>query len=166
LFIINFFGRLTRASSLIIISLPNNIYFKITIIILHILISVLVKYFIEMTTVFLETLRPILILSKFIGLIDISYTLEPTGLLVRNINSAFAAILEIVRMIVLLLLTYLYWQQFYPENHVLQVIDTIKFWIIIIAARLSTVWTIRYLSIYFKYFKEFSVTCLKTYLTF
>jgi len=55
-----------------------------------------------MTTVFLVTLRPILILSKCIGLIDISYTMEPTGLLVRNMNSTFPAVLEIVRMIVLL----------------------------------------------------------------
>jgi len=87
-----------------------------------------------MTTVFLVTLRPILILSKCVGLIDISYTMEPTGLLVRNINSTFTTILEIQRMIVLLISTYLNLHQFYLIIHLLQVIDTIQFWIIVIAA--------------------------------
>ncbi|KAF0706579.1 Uncharacterized protein FWK35_00038122 [Aphis craccivora] len=101
-----------------------------------------------MTTIFLVTLKPILILSKCIGLIDISYTVEPTGLLVRNMNSTFPTILEILRMIVLLISTYLYLHMFYPMMNIIQVIDTIQFWIIIIAARLSTIWTIRYVSIY------------------
>lgn len=104
-----------------------------------------------MTTVFLVTLKSILIVSKCIGLIDVSYTVEPTGLLVRNMNSTFPAVLEILRIIVLLISTYLYLHLFYPKIYLLQVIDTMKFWIIIIAARVSTIWTIRYLSIYFNY---------------
>lgn len=80
-----------------------------------------------MTTVFLVTLRPILMLSKSIGLIDISYTVGSTGLLVRNKNSRFQKILEIVRMVVLFTLTYLYWPNFNSTIHILQVIDIIKF---------------------------------------
>lgn len=102
-----------------------------------------------MTTIFHKTLRPILILSKCVGLIDISYTVKSTGLLVQNINSTFHVILEITRMIVLLLCTYIYFHQFDPEFHLLQIINIIKLWIIIIAARLSTIWIIKYLFIMF-----------------
>jgi len=114
-------------------------------IIKELLISVIVTNFIEMTTTFHITLRPILILSKSIGLIDITYTVEPSGLLAHNKNSAFHAVLEITRMIVLLICTFLYFHQFDPEVHILQIINTIKFWIIIIAARLSTKRIIKYI---------------------
>ncbi|XP_026820152.1 uncharacterized protein LOC113558802 [Rhopalosiphum maidis] len=99
-----------------------------------------------MTTKFHITLRPILILSKSIGLIDITFTVEPSGLLVHNKNSAFHAVLEITRMIVLLICTFLYLHQFDPEIHILQIINTIKFWIIIISARLSTKWIIKFIN--------------------
>jgi len=125
--------------------IPNNIYYKLTIIIC-ILISVLVTNFIEMTTVFQITLRPILILFKSLGLIDISYTVEPTGI-VRNMNSTGLAFFEILRMIILLICTYLYWHRFNTELHVIQIKDTIQFWIILIATRLSTFWITKYLFI-------------------
>jgi len=102
-----------------------------------------------MTAVFHKILRPILILSKCIGLINISYTVESTGLLVQNTNSAFHGILEMARMIVLFLCTYIYFHQFDPEFHIFQILNIIKLWIIIIAARLSTPWIIKYLFIMF-----------------
>lgn len=99
--------------------------------------SVLVTNIIEMTTIFHNTLKSILIITKCVGLIDISYTVGPTGLLVRNINSMFYVFLEIARMIVLLIFTYLYFHQFDPEFHILQYISMFKFWVVIIGARVS-----------------------------
>ncbi|XP_060847330.1 uncharacterized protein LOC132926921 [Rhopalosiphum padi] len=99
-----------------------------------------------MTAVFHKILRPILILSKCIGLINISYTVESTGLLVQNTNSAFHGILEMARMIVLFLCTYTYFHQFDPEFHIFQILNIIKLWIIIIAARLSTPWIIKFIN--------------------
>lgn len=105
--------------------IANDIfYYWITIIIYTlILISVFVTLFIIMTTVFQITLRPILILSKCISLINISYSMEPIGLIVRNMNSKLYSFLEIVRMFVLLTSTYLYWHQFNPVIHIIQIID-------------------------------------------
>ncbi|XP_025203911.1 uncharacterized protein LOC112600814 [Melanaphis sacchari] len=102
--------------------------------------------FIKMTTDFHKTLRPILFLCKSIGLINIAYTVEPTGLIIRDMNSTFLAYLEILRMIVLLLLTYSYWNQFNREVHIILVIEIIKIWIIIIASRLSTIWIIKFIN--------------------
>ncbi|XP_060872598.1 uncharacterized protein LOC132946570 [Metopolophium dirhodum] len=99
-----------------------------------------------MTTVFHLTLRPILILSKCIGLIDVSYTVESTGLLHRNRNSKICTFLEIARMIVLLLCTYTYFYQSHQELHILQIIYVVKFWFIIVAARMSSVWTIKFIN--------------------
>jgi len=100
-----------------------------------------------MTTIFHTTLRPILFISKCIGLVDISYTVEPSGLLVLNENSIFLAFLEITRMIVLLICTYIYFNQFEPEIHIIQIINIVQFWNTIIAARLSIILTIKYLFI-------------------
>ncbi|XP_060853232.1 uncharacterized protein LOC132931052 [Rhopalosiphum padi] len=99
-----------------------------------------------MATVFHINLRPILFLSKCIGLIDNSYTLEPTGFLVRKINSTFNVFLEIARMIVLLVCTYIYFHQLDPEFHIFQYISIVKFWNIIIAARISTIWIIKFIN--------------------
>jgi len=111
--------------------------------IIYTITSVLVTNIIEMATVFHIRLRSILIMSKCMGLIDISYTVGPDGLLVRDISSTFYVFLEIARMIVLLVCTYLYFHQFDPEFHIFQYISIIKFWIVIIAARVSTVWMIK-----------------------
>ncbi|XP_060873952.1 uncharacterized protein LOC132947713 [Metopolophium dirhodum] len=100
-----------------------------------------------MTTVFHITLRPILILSKCIGLIDISYIVEPTGLLDRNnVNSMIHGLLEIARMIVLITCTFIYFYQFDQELHILQIIYVVKFWFIIVAARISTIWIIKFIN--------------------
>jgi len=95
-----------------------------------------------MTSVFHKTLRPILILSKCIGLIDSTYTMEPTGLLVHNVKSLFHICFEIARFIVLLIFSYKYFYQFGSKIHMIQVFTILKFWINIIAARISNNWII------------------------
>ncbi|XP_022168853.1 uncharacterized protein LOC111032718 [Myzus persicae] len=99
-----------------------------------------------MATIFHIRLRSILVLSKCMGLIDISYTVGSNGLLVRDVNSMFYVFLEIARMIVLLLCTYIYFHQFDPEFHIFQYISIMKFWIVIIAARVSTIWIIKFIN--------------------
>lgn len=83
------------------------------------------------------------------GLNDNSYFLDPTGLLVRKINSKFNIFLEISRMFMLLVCTYVYFHQLDPEFHIFQYISVIKFWNIIITARVSTIWTIKYIILCF-----------------
>ncbi|KAF0705716.1 Uncharacterized protein FWK35_00035322 [Aphis craccivora] len=95
-----------------------------------------------MTTVFRSTLRPILLLSKCIGLIDISCTMDSTGLLVHNVKSLFHIFFEITRLIVLLMLTYIYIYQHRSKILTIQVITLLRFWTNIIAARLSNNWII------------------------
>ncbi|CAI6356346.1 unnamed protein product [Macrosiphum euphorbiae] len=99
-----------------------------------------------MTSVFHITLSPVLFLLKCMGILDISYTMESTGLLVKNINSRFPAFLERARMIVLLICTYIYFNQYGPEFYILQIINIFKFWSVIIAARLSTIWIIKFIN--------------------
>jgi len=94
-----------------------------------------------MTTVFHRTLRPIFFLSKCIGLIDISYTMETTGLLVYHF-SILHICFEITRFIVLSMFSYKYFYQFGSKIHIIQVICILKFWINILAARLSNSWII------------------------
>ncbi|XP_022179500.1 uncharacterized protein LOC111040078 [Myzus persicae] len=94
-----------------------------------------------MSTVFKTNLRPILSLGKILGLIDVSYTLEPDGFLIKNINSSYFSLLEILRMIVLLICTYIVHtaNAFYYINEY----RLIKFWAVIIAGRISEKWTIK-----------------------
>ncbi|XP_060855139.1 uncharacterized protein LOC132932794 [Metopolophium dirhodum] len=96
-----------------------------------------------MITEFHITVRPILFVSKCMGLIDISYTVEPSGLLVQNKNSNFHALLEIARMIVLLVCTYIYFNEYGTEFHILRIISIVQFWNAIVAARLSTILMIK-----------------------
>ncbi|KAF0755637.1 Gustatory receptor, partial [Aphis craccivora] len=93
-------------------------------------ISVLFITVIEMTTFFHITLRPFLILSKCIGLIDITYTMEPTGLLLHTINSINNSALY----------------NYDSELFILQAILVMKFWTNILAARLSNNWIIEFIN--------------------
>ncbi|KAF0734115.1 Gustatory receptor, partial [Aphis craccivora] len=95
---------------------------------------------IKMTSVFKITLEPILTLCKIIGLMNISYTLEPTGLLIWNMDSTSYSLLECTRMIVLLILTYFSYKD---ELYYVIYYRVVRFWIVIIAARLSERWTIK-----------------------
>ncbi|XP_060862487.1 uncharacterized protein LOC132939372 [Metopolophium dirhodum] len=99
-----------------------------------------------MTTDFHITVKPILFLSKCMGLIDISYTVEPSGLLVRNKNSNVHRLLEIAHIIVLLICTYIYINQYGIELHILQIVNIIQLWSTIIAANLSTIWIIKFIN--------------------
>lgn len=95
---------------------------------------------VEMTTVFKKTIRPILIMSKLFGLINISYVLEPAGLLVRNTNSYYS-FLEISRMCALLISTLLVYHSGTPF---LLLILLIKFWLVIITARIAETPLVKY----------------------
>ncbi|KAE9539992.1 hypothetical protein AGLY_005244 [Aphis glycines] len=110
------------------------------------LISVLFITVIEMTTVFHRTLRPILFLSKCIGLIDSTYTMESTGLLVHNVKPLCHMCFEITRFIILLIFSYKYFYQFGSKIHIIQVFTILKFWINIIAARLLNDWIIKFIN--------------------
>lgn len=94
-----------------------------------------------MTSVFKSTLRPILILCKIFGLINISYTFESTGLLVQNsTNTTHYALLELTRMCALIMFTYIvYVRGFYYIVY----FRLVKFWIVIITSRLSEIWMIK-----------------------
>lgn len=97
--------------------------------------------FIKMTTVFKSTLVPVLALGKIFGLINISYILDPDGLLTLNLHSTYYySFLEFTRMIVLLIFTYMV---FIEELYYIIHYRLVKFWIAIIAARLSEIWTVK-----------------------
>jgi len=102
----------------------------------------------EMMTVFKTALRPGLIFSQFLGSIDISYTLQPTGLLVRVTHSTIYSLLEIARTCLLWTYTYILcgWKLF----SFMEIILLLEFWSAIIAARLSEIWIVKYdIYIYF-----------------
>jgi len=83
------------------------------------------------------------------GLMDFSYTVEPSGLLVRNKNSDVHTLLEIARIIVFLICTGIYFNQYGTEFHIFQIINIVQFWNTILAARLSTILIIKYIFIMF-----------------
>jgi len=104
-------------------------------------------------TIFKITLKPILIFNQLLGLINISYTLEPTtGLLLQNTRSTIIyPLLELARTCILVACTYMIytWELFFY----LQLISLLKFWSVIIAARLSEKWIIKYDHIFLLYSK-------------
>lgn len=96
-----------------------------------------------MTTVFKTTLRPILIFSQFLGLINITYKFQQTGLLVRDPQLSVYSLIELARTCLFLTCTYMFyvWEPFtFIESIIL-----LKFWSVIIAARLSEIWIIKYM---------------------
>lgn len=93
-----------------------------------------------MTTVFKTTLKPVLIMGQLLGLINISYTLEFTGLSMRNTNTRYYAFLELTRTFILLISTYLVHIQ---GTFYIQQFRLIKFWVSIIASRISEIWIIK-----------------------
>lgn len=95
----------------------------------------------EMTTVFKKTLMSILILGKLLGFMNFSYTIKSTEILIQYSNSTYYSFLEFSRTCVLLICAYISQSKgfFY-----LRTIDLLKFWVVIIAARISQLWTIKY----------------------
>jgi len=73
--------------------------------------------------------------------------MEQSGFLVKNTHTTFYAYLEFVRIFVLLICSYSYHDPSFPY---FQVMILIKFWIVIIAARVSETWMIKYEFQYFK----------------
>jgi hypothetical protein len=99
-----------------------------------------------MTTNFCITVRPVLISFKFIGIINFSYTMEePTRLLVRNPNQTFYVFFELIRILGLFIFTHVYLNS--PLQTILRQFYLISFWKIIIAARISETWIIKYVLI-------------------
>lgn len=94
-----------------------------------------------MSTVFMETLKPIITISKIFGLIHCCYTFE-ICVLYRDMTSTHYIFLEIVRTVLLLIIsTYVFLNMKY--NYILK-FNVIKYWALIIAARISEKWIIKY----------------------
>lgn len=84
---------------------------------------------------------PVLTLGKIFGLINIAYIHDTDGLLTLNIHSTYYySFLEFTRMFVLIIFTYLVFKE---ELYYIVHFRLVKFWIAIIAARLSEVWTVK-----------------------
>jgi len=93
-----------------------------------------------MSNVFTISLRPILILCKIIGLINISYYFNSNGLLVKNTNSTYYSFIEFTRTVVLMIFTYIIHENLiFPEYMILY-----KYWVIIITSKISETWIIKY----------------------
>lgn len=85
-----------------------------------------------MTYAYKITLRNILYLCKFIGIINMSYILESDGLLIHSTNTIYK-FLEFARMIMFIIFTY-----FIHINVIfIDKIYLFKFWSVIIASRIS-----------------------------
>jgi len=85
-----------------------------------------------MTTVYKKTLNVILYLCKFIGIINISYILQPDGLLIQSTDLTYKC-LEILRMIMLIIFTY----TLYMNTDFIHLIHVFKLWSVIMASRIS-----------------------------
>lgn len=91
-----------------------------------------------MKVVYKTTLRTILYLCKFVGIINISYILESDGLLIHSTDSIYKC-LEIARMLILIILTY----SMHATAHFTQKIFLLKLWTVVIASRISETWVIQ-----------------------
>jgi len=93
-----------------------------------------------MTTDFIATFKPVLILGKMFGLINISYTIETSGLVILT-NSSYHSCLELIRTLLLVVFTFIVYNakgMYYAQRFRL-----VKFWVVIIASRLSQIWIIK-----------------------
>jgi len=85
-----------------------------------------------MLNVYKITLKKILYLCKCIGILNMSYILEPDGLLVQSTDTLYKC-LEFTRMILLIIFTY----YIYSNTYFLQRIYLIKLWCVIISSRIA-----------------------------
>lgn len=95
----------------------------------------------NMTTFFVVALKPFLLMSKMLGLINFTYTFD-SGLLCKNSKNAMHYVcLELIRTTVLIGLTYIFHvnNTFYLRELVL-----FKFWTIVFMTRIYEIWIIRY----------------------
>jgi len=95
-----------------------------------------------MSTVYFESLKVIITLSRLSGILNVCYTLD-TGLLSRDEAVACHLLLEMIRTLAFLVGTW--WTSFQHGLYLVTVlINGIKYWTIIIAARMSEKWLIEY----------------------
>lgn len=114
--------------------MENNFYYSKSQFFRSVVKKNIIGTIVVMATVFELTFRPILIISKLFGLIDISYTFGPSGLLVKDVNnSTYYFIVESIRLFVLITCTYL----INTENTFVRHLCLLKFWVIFIASRIS-----------------------------
>jgi len=83
-------------------------------------------------TIYKKTLRTILYLCKFIGIINMSYVLQSDGLLIQSTDLTYKC-LEILRMIMLIIFTHF----LYTKTDFFHLIQIFKLWSVIIASRIS-----------------------------
>lgn len=114
----------------------NNLVFGI----LFFITSRILYVFNKMTTVFMKILKTFLTISKIFGLINFCYTLE-SGLLCRHLNSTYYSFLEILRLILFILCSFTI---YLGKMHVITKCNVIKYWIIIVTARLTEKYMIKY----------------------
>jgi len=95
-----------------------------------------------MTSKFKETLNLFINASKIVGLINYCCVIE-SGLLYRNIKLTYQLFLELIRMFVYLIITYhLIFNV--GLRYIMCHFNIIKYWAIIIEARISEKWLIKY----------------------
>jgi hypothetical protein len=85
-----------------------------------------------MTSVYKKTLRTILYLCKFIGIINISYVLQSDGLLIQSTELIYKC-LDISRIILLIIFTHC----LYKKIDFIHSIQLLKLWSVIIVSRIS-----------------------------
>lgn len=96
----------------------------------------------KMTNVFIENLNLFITASKIVGLMNYCYTME-SGLLYRNTKSTYHIFLECIRMFVYLIVSYhLIFNM--GSNYIIVIFNVVKYWAIVITARISEKWTIKY----------------------
>lgn len=101
-----------------------------------------------MSTVFMETLKPIITISKVFGLIHFCCTLE-ICVLCRDMTSTYNIFLEVLRTFVFLIASiYIFLNM--KHSYILK-FNVIRYWTLIIAARISEKWIIKYDIILFNY---------------
>ncbi|KAF0703014.1 Gustatory receptor, partial [Aphis craccivora] len=112
------------------------------------------KRILTMSTVFQITQRPVIFLCKCLGIINISTTSGPDGLLTQNTNITFYSFLELTRIIAIFIITY------NVQKHVLlpEKVEIYKCWVIIISAKISEKWIIKLINGIMEYDKKLTST--------
>lgn len=95
-----------------------------------------------MTTVFIKTLKPFITMSQIIGMMNFGCVLQ-SGSLHRDLNSTYNLFLEIVRTFVFFISSYHIVINM-GSSYVMLQFNVIQYWMLIIAARKSEKWMIKY----------------------
>lgn len=110
-----------------------------------------------MTSIFVETLKPFLTISKIFGLLNICCTMK-TGLLCRSTDSTYYLFLEVIRTFIFLITSYHVMYNMGMYNFI-QKFNVIQYWMLLITSRISEHWTIEYVELrYLIYFPNYAVS--------